>query len=182
MYQLMYKREVLPKSLLLKDVKINVELGTVPMGGFGRVYRGKHKGQQVALKVVERGSNNVSATPFFLYNTDSFGKDLRRKAFYWETLAWQSLSHRFILPLKGIFEDASQAYFVTPFMPNGTLIQWRRQSKAPDVPSIHRLVRIQSCTERSITLLSVRYTRSLRACSIFTQKDLCMATCVECVF
>ena len=181
MCKLMCRREVLPKSLLLNDVKINAELGAVPMGGFGRVYRGKHKGQQVALKVVERGSNNVSASLFVLYNTDSFGKDLRKKTFYWETLAWRSLSHRFILPLNGIFEDSSQAYFVTPFMQNGTLIQWR--SKASDVPSIHRLVRFQSWTERPIIpLVSIRYGKSLRACSIFTRKDLCMATCVECVF
>ena len=77
----------------------------------------------------------------FFDDIDSFGKDSLRTDFCREALAWRSLAHRFILPLLGVFEENSDLFLVSPFMPNGTLAQWRSKQK-PDVTEIHRLVRL----------------------------------------
>ncbi|KAF8325694.1 kinase-like domain-containing protein [Amanita rubescens] len=95
----------------------------ISMGGYGRIFRGEHKGQQVALKVVDQGVHD-----------DSLTKDFCREA-----ITWRSLSHRFILPLLGIFEENSQLILVSPFMENGTLTRWRSKQKR-DVVEIRRLM------------------------------------------
>ncbi|KAF8351789.1 kinase-like domain-containing protein, partial [Amanita rubescens] len=46
-----------------------------------------------------------------------------------EAIAWRSLTHRFILPLWGIFEEKSQLYLVSPLMTNGTLNHWQQKQK-----------------------------------------------------
>ncbi|KAF8351797.1 kinase-like domain-containing protein, partial [Amanita rubescens] len=56
-----------------------------------------------------------------------------------EALTWRSLSHRFILPLLGIYEDESQLCLVSPFMANGTLTQWRKE-RTPDAVEVRRLM------------------------------------------
>ncbi|KAF8331195.1 kinase-like domain-containing protein, partial [Amanita rubescens] len=78
-------------------------------GGFGRVFRGEHEGRQNTLI-----------------------KAIRREA-----LTWRSLSHRFILPLLGIYEEKLQLSLVSPLMENGTLAKWREQC-TPDIAKVHR--------------------------------------------
>ncbi|KAF8696555.1 hypothetical protein AX14_001521 [Amanita brunnescens Koide BX004] len=118
MFKLISKTNVLPKSLFITDAKI---LETIGIGGFGRVLKGEHEGQEVAMKV--------------LYQV----QDTQRTDFCREALAWRSLTHEFILPLLGIFEDHAQLYLVSPYMTNGTLTDWRRQTKEP-VGEVHRLM------------------------------------------
>ncbi len=71
-----------------------------------------------------------------------FDKDSLRKDFCREALAWKSLSHCFILPLLGIFEEGSQLFLVSPFMDKGTLTEWRKKQwqGASKIREIHRLV------------------------------------------
>ncbi|KAF8685409.1 hypothetical protein AX14_003999, partial [Amanita brunnescens Koide BX004] len=54
MFKLINRTEVSLKFLSITDVKIESYHDTVGMGGFGRVYKGEHKGQQVALKVLDK--------------------------------------------------------------------------------------------------------------------------------
>ncbi|KAF8690274.1 hypothetical protein AX14_003036 [Amanita brunnescens Koide BX004] len=123
MYDLISKRNVMPGSLFLTDVKANTDI--IAIGGFGRVFKGEHKGQPVALKVLTRGHKN-----------GSLRKDSGREA-----LAWRSLTkHRFILPLMGVFEDKLQLFLVLPFMANGTLSEWRKRNQAPPLGDIHNLI------------------------------------------
>ena len=61
--------------------------------------------------------------------------------FYTEAFAWRSLSHRFILPLLGIYEEGPQLFFVSSFMTNGALHDWRRRHAPVCVNEIQRLVR-----------------------------------------
>lgn len=76
MYKAMAGREVLTKSLFSNDTAINAELGAVPTGDFGPVYRGElHKGQQVALKVLERGHNDVSDSALQTTNDTQFDQN-----------------------------------------------------------------------------------------------------------
>ena len=132
--------DVMPKSLFITSVKTNFD--PIKVGGFGRVFRGKYKGQEVALKIVDKGHrSDVSSLPFFSHErTDFRAKDSLSQDFCREALAWRSLTHRFILPLLGIFEKKSQLYLVSPFMTNGTLTDWRKNQNPP-VSEIRRLVR-----------------------------------------
>ena len=66
------------------------------------------------------------------------------KDFCREALAWRSLSHKFILPLLGIFEKRSQLFLVSPFMDNGTLTDWRKKQGLNKISEIHRVVRFLS--------------------------------------
>ena len=76
----------------------------------------------------------------FPHSTDSFDKHSISQDFCKEALAWRSLSHRFILPLLGIFEDKLR-YLVSPLMTNGTLAQWRKNKPPSIILEVHRLVR-----------------------------------------
>jgi hypothetical protein len=58
MFKLISKTNVLPKSLFITDAKI---LETIGIGGFGRVLKGEHEGQEVAMKVLYQVQ--VSALP-----------------------------------------------------------------------------------------------------------------------
>ena len=75
-----------------------------------------------------------------LFTKDSIEKDLIREA-----IPWGSLSHRFILPLLGIYAENSRLFFVSPFMANGTLREWRERHSSVQIDEIrdeiHRLVR-----------------------------------------
>lgn len=58
-----------------------------------------------------------------------------------EAITWKSISHRFILPLLGIYEEKPLLFIAFPLMVNGTLTQWRRDRRErPDVAEIHRIV------------------------------------------
>ena len=71
-----------------------------------------------------------------VFAKDSIEKDLIREA-----LPWGSLAHRFILPLLGIYSENSRLFLVSPFMPNGTLRQWRKRHDSDQTDEMHRLVR-----------------------------------------
>ncbi len=65
MSKLISVTNLIPKSLFITDVKTDTHLGSIGRGGFGRVFGGKYKGQQVAVKVVDKGRNVVCALPIF---------------------------------------------------------------------------------------------------------------------
>ena len=53
----------IPKFLYITNVKTDIHGGTmIGIGGFGQVYSGEYKRKQVALKVVNRGHNDVSSS------------------------------------------------------------------------------------------------------------------------
>ncbi len=141
MFKLLKKANVIPKSLFITDVKIDMEQGTVNVGGFGRVFLGEYKGDLVALKLLGKGLKDVSIALFPPHHTDSFVKGKFSQEFVLEVLARRSLSHPFVLPLLGIFVDRSLPYFVSPHM-KISLTEWRR-THTPTVPEINRLVRLQ---------------------------------------
>ena len=66
MFKLISAVNVIPKSLFITGVKTEMHLGLIGIGGFGRVFHGEYEGRKVALKVVDRGRNDVSPLPFSL--------------------------------------------------------------------------------------------------------------------
>ena len=150
MFKLISDRDILPKSLFIDGVKTEDDFTSRPigMGGFGNVYKGEYGKQKVALKVLYTGQKKVAALSLVSPDdTDLFCKDSLYKEFCREALAWRSLSHRFIIPLLGIFEEKSHLFLVSPFMSNGTLTKWRESSPSPVPAEIHRLVRFRHLME-----------------------------------
>lgn len=149
MFRLISETNVIPRSLYITDVKIKTDFGAIGVGGYGSgLFKGKHNGQPVTLILLGNSHTNIrmsSPSPFHVDSiAKSFSKDLWRK-----TLAWKSLSHRFILPLLGIFEGKSQLFLVTPYMQSGTLSQWRKAQLSSVEPLVHRLVRFRYLSEIS---------------------------------
>jgi hypothetical protein len=63
---------------------------------------------------------------------------LIQKVFVREALTWRTLSHDYILPFLGIYQDPAGSgamCLVSPFMENGTLNDWRHD-KDPGVPEV----------------------------------------------
>ncbi|KAF8737311.1 hypothetical protein AX14_013087 [Amanita brunnescens Koide BX004] len=122
LFKLITMTNVIPRSLFITDVR--PYQSAFDRGGFAGVYKGEYKGRLVALKVLNKVRNEKS----------SLQQDFRTEA-----LVWRSISHRFILPLLGIYEEKSFKCLVSPFMSNGTLSQWRTE-KRPDIVEIHRVM------------------------------------------
>ena len=144
MFKLISMTNIVPRSLFIRKVEAETHI-TIGTGGFGRVFRGEHNGEPVALKLVEKGRKDVRASHCLLFIgiilIDLVLKNSLIKEFCQEALTWRSLSHRFILPLLGIYEEKPQLFLVSPFMPNGTLHGWRKK-RTPAVAEVHRLVRL----------------------------------------
>ena len=77
MFKLISMTDVLPKSLFITDI---TTLDVIGIGGFGRVFKGKHKGHDVALKVVDQSHKSVS-TILFSYNAYTLGRVHSGKTF-----------------------------------------------------------------------------------------------------
>jgi len=140
MFKLVTETNITPRSFFITDVKIDNE-GTINIGGFGRVFKSEYKGKAVALKLMDKCLKDVTVILFFFHNPDSFvkAKFNQSQDFVLEVLARQSLAHRFVLPLFGIFLDRYQLFFVSPYMET-SLTQWRR-AQTRDVLEINKLVR-----------------------------------------
>ena len=52
---------------------------------------------------------------------------------------WRSLNHNLVLPFLGIYETKSASFLVSPYMKNGTLVQWRKKAN-PSIAEIQERV------------------------------------------
>jgi serine/threonine protein kinase len=142
MFKLVSKTDVMPRSLFITDIEKDPQ--AIAVGGFGKVFMGKCGEQLVAMKMLFRG-HHAGVRGFTLMspipNANLLAKDSIEKNICKEALAWRSLSHRFILPLLGIYEEGPQLFLVSPFMTNGALRDWRRQLTPVRIDEIERLVR-----------------------------------------
>ncbi|KAF8348488.1 kinase-like domain-containing protein [Amanita rubescens] len=110
----------IPKSLFLNasDIKADRQSWPFAQGGFADVYEGEFRGNRVALKIVRQEAID--------------------QVFVREALTWRTLSHDYVLPFLGIYQDSAGSgviCLVSPFMENGTLHDWRHD-KNPGVPEI----------------------------------------------
>lgn len=179
MFELISEKDILPKSLFVTGIRIegDVASSAIGVGGLRRVLKGQYLGHHVALKVLQTAHKTVSATPLSHASpdiTDLFSKSSLRKDFCREALVWRSLAHPHILPLLGVFEENSRLFLVSPYMPNGTLTQWRKNQSSPLALEIHRLVNFHVYHNGPIkSLIRIRCLRLPRAFNIFIRKELC---------
>ena len=144
MLKLMSTKNVIPKSIFITDeVTTEVDSHDFAVGGLGRTSGGQYAKKKVTLKMFSRGHKDVGTFITFLicHHIDLLGKGLVKEV--QRVLAWRSLVHHYILPLLGIFEMKPQLFLVSPYMPNGTLTQWREDNQGSGVvlDKIHRMVR-----------------------------------------
>ncbi|KAF7336040.1 Kinase-like protein [Mycena sanguinolenta] len=115
-------QEQLPSSLFITGVNDHDDCPTFA-GSFGDVYRASYQGRMVALKRIRTFTEDSTRT---LKHTRLFCK---------EALVWQTLRHRFILPLLGIDRStfAPSLCMVSPWMKNGTVLKYLRDHGQGDV-------------------------------------------------
>ncbi|KAJ6486724.1 kinase-like domain-containing protein [Mycena sanguinolenta] len=113
--------EQLPSSLFIEGVNGHDKHPTFG-GGFGDVYQASYQGRMVALKRIR------------IFTADSTTHRIRLQ-FHKEALVWQSLRHRFILPLLGIdhLTFAPSFCMVSPWMKHGTVLKYLRDQGRGDV-------------------------------------------------
>ena len=150
MAKLISETNVIPQSLYVTNVTFDVDHDPIGRVVLRRVLKGKFQEEAVALKILDKfkkGRKDVS--PFFSFNRPKYllfdGKLFQE--FCKEALVWRSLTHRFILPLLGIFKEQKMQFLVSPLMPNGNLMEWRRTIRPLSLAEIHRLVRHQRRSE-----------------------------------
>jgi len=117
--------KTLPDSLFLRDGDVEVPQSySVGYGAYSDVYKGFRRGGRQLRFAVKRIRE-------------------RDKKFYFEVLAWSTLSHRYLLPFVGIYranvENELFIGLVSPFMGNGTLSEWRKK-QGRSVPDILRRI------------------------------------------
>ena len=54
---------------------------------------------------------------------------------------WAMLKHEFVLSFLGIYKQRDEMFLVSPYMPNGTLAQWRKNAN-PSVNETRERVRL----------------------------------------
>jgi len=142
MCKLLAMTPVIPKSIFMTGVNARMcsLASRIGIGGFGCVFEGEYQGTRVALKVlykVRRDDVRMNAlSP--MTNANLFClQDFCREA-----LVWRSLSHPYIMPLLGIYEEQSLYFLVSPYMENGTLADWRN-NRYPSTTDIEMRVRAE---------------------------------------
>ena len=91
---------------------------------------------------------------------------------------WRTLSHQYVLPLLGIFylTRPLSFCFVSPYMRNGTLCQWR--SRDPPLDEIHKRVRLQLQSIDALLTFPHRSRKWRWGFNTSIQRVLYMAICV----
>ncbi|KAJ7353560.1 kinase-like domain-containing protein [Mycena albidolilacea] len=117
-------RDQLPSSLFLTGVTNHDDHPTFA-GGFGDVYRASFGGSTVALKRIR------------MFQA---GADLpqSRLQFCREALVWQTLRHKYILPLIGGDRETFPSSFcmVSPWMQHGTILKYLKEHGRANVPKM----------------------------------------------
>jgi hypothetical protein len=139
MLKVIAKTPVIPESLIVTGIR-TAEHDHIGRGGFGHVFKGELQGNAVALKVLYKPDDNVVSCSYQYHNV--IGRSRFEQAFCREALMWRSLSHKFVLPFLGIYQDEpmEQFFLVSPYMTNGTLAQWRKKTN-PSVAQVEQHVR-----------------------------------------
>ncbi|KAF9257193.1 kinase-like protein [Marasmius fiardii PR-910] len=122
---------VLPASLFVNDVvRPKDKLRPVGGGGFTDIYTGLRGGKTVCLKVLR----------IYLEN-DTNKRDETIDTLYKEAVLWTQLKHPNILPFLGVNMELFSDYqfcIVTPWMMNGTILQFLKKNPSSDKLAIIR--------------------------------------------
>lgn len=65
MSKLISETSIIPQSLYITNINTDTDLGTIGIGGHGRILQGKHNGKAVVLKIIDKRHKDVSRLLFF---------------------------------------------------------------------------------------------------------------------
>ncbi|KAF7326865.1 Kinase-like protein [Mycena venus] len=120
-------RDRLPSSLFITGITNHDEHPTFS-GGFGDIYRASFNGVTVALKRIRMFQASADSSP------------RSRLQFCREALVWQTLRHKYVLPLIGIdretFSSSASLCMVSPWMQNGTVLKYLNEHGRVDVDKL----------------------------------------------
>ena len=173
MFKIISTKPVIPRSLIVTEVNVPATRDYVAGGAYGGVFKGELCGEVVALKVLYKsGDNAVSPSgPWFRFIVDLC---CNRRS---EALMWAMLKHKFVLSFLGIYkQQESEMFLVSPFMKNGTLAHWRKNSK-PSVTEIWERVRPLFLLLFVDTHAGRRYWKWPKAWNTFTRRALFTVIC-----
>ncbi|KAF9644383.1 kinase-like protein [Thelephora ganbajun] len=109
-----HSRGILPKSYYLAGVTLS-DIIPYGSGGFMDVWKGQLDEHQVCVKALR---------------TQSAGNlDKIKRVFYREIIGWKYVSHPNVLPFLGISETLFPFCIVSPWMSNGSIIEYTRKNK-----------------------------------------------------
>ncbi|KAF9647766.1 kinase-like protein, partial [Thelephora ganbajun] len=109
-----HSRGILPKSYYLAGVTLS---DTIPYasGGFADIWKGQSDEHQVCVKA---------------FRTQAAGNlDKIKRRFYREIIGWKYVSHPNVLPFLGVSETLLPFCIITPWLPNGNIIEYTRKNK-----------------------------------------------------
>ncbi|KAF8076963.1 kinase-like domain-containing protein, partial [Lyophyllum atratum] len=112
MQRLSKRAGLYPTYYNLKGVELTSE-HPVAAGSFADIYKGRHLGQTVCLKVVR------------LYQTSHVASFLQK--FAAEAILWGQLSHPNLLPIFGLYQYTTRLCLISPWMENGDVISFLRE-------------------------------------------------------
>ncbi|KAJ7682925.1 kinase-like domain-containing protein [Mycena rosella] len=117
-------RDQLPSSLFITGIVDHDEHPTF-CGGFGDIYRASHNGSTVAVKRIRMFSASAES-------------QRARLQFCREALVWQTLQHKYVLPLIGIDRVSFSSSFcmVSPWMKHGTVLKYLTEHGRDDVDKL----------------------------------------------
>ncbi|KAG6828025.1 hypothetical protein H0H92_009600 [Tricholoma furcatifolium] len=154
------KSELYPRAFSLTNVEVKIDGNPHSCGRFGDVYRGKHKDQDICVKVVR---TSQTSDPVSLH-----------KAFAREAVVWGQLSHSNILPFIGIYrfgENNERFSLVSSWMCNGNVndflqprSQHDRTSLAFGVASGMQYLHENGVVHGDLKCLNILVTQDEQAC------------------
>jgi hypothetical protein len=106
-----------PECLVLKGVEI--DFVPVAGGGYGDIYKGCFKGQQIAVKVLKIGQDNSRLL----------------KEFASEAVIWRQLSHPNVLPFCGVYhidDRTPRVCLVSPWLEDGNVVEFLNRNGDTD--------------------------------------------------
>jgi serine/threonine protein kinase len=143
---------VLPTSLFVQGVDIGSVRDPSRGGVFADIYRGHHNGIEVAVKMLRFFSeeprvhaHRVSRRFSSRYTSRLI---LPSQAFCKQALVWRQLAHPNVLPFIGVdaktFANINFPCMVSPWMSNGSLLEYIRSDNYKPAEDTHRIVCLRS--------------------------------------
>ena len=149
-------------ALLPRTLKIAVcydRTGTASYrGGFSDVWKGKHCGRDVAVKVIRTYSNDdlqrvIGVSYRSCSRSACLCTDVAWKRFCKEVVTWKTLRHRNVLPLVGVMMSKTQFATVSDWMVNGNIHDFVKAH-----PDVNRLELVQFSLRVSLPFIDSQTT------------------------
>ena len=139
------REALLPRSIQIPPC-YNQTGAPLYYGGFSEVWKGRHEGREVAVKVLRvrptSGSDKVMRVSYQCHCQSFTGKLIARtQRFCKEVLTWRALCHPNVLPLLGV-TLGERFEMVSEWMENGNITEFIKTNR-----DVNRLRLVRPCSD-----------------------------------